>query len=583
MVRRRRLQTLCPDKAVFVSVTQIKNCLTSSSLLYEEGYTCLQLECPVCKPGELSMYINKISGFFICKNCKSSGDWNTMEQALVKQDQKSLSQCTAMNIKNSTTAKEWAAVMAKYPTPSKVPSAKLNAILEACELQHIPVRLLTQLEARIDVKMSGILLPLKFGSSDVGYKRIGPKTENDIDEAEVSGCGILITAGQSRSSTTIVVCCPRDFLALAACQKLHHEVICLPHGQQSLPQELLPLFEPYKKLVLWFANDLASWNCVRMFAKKLNEKRCFLVRPQEKQPSPQIALQEGYDLADIVEKAQPISHASITTFAELREDVLSEIFNVDKVSGVKWKRFPQLNSMLKGHRRGELTVLTGPTGSGKTTFISEYSLDLAIQGVTTLWGSFEIRNQRLARTMLQQYVMTPLEDNLSMFNFWADSFQRLPLYFMTFHGQQSIEFVMEAVEHASYVHDIGHVIIDNVQFMLGMSVTETGFLDRFYRQDALIAAFRNFATLHNVHVTLVIHPRKEREGEQLTTNSIFGGAKASQEADNVLIIQQRTLQSLKIRKFLQIAKNRFSGDLGIMPLDFDKASLSFSKKENKSV
>lgn len=87
--------------------------------------------------------------------------------------------------------------------------------------------------------------------------------------------------------------------------------------------------------------------------------------------------------------------------------------------------------------------------------------------------------------------------------------------------------------------------------MLGMLDTETN-LDRFFRQDALIGAFRNFASSYNCHVTLVIHPRKERDGEQLSINSVFGGAKASQEADNVLIIQQKMLQSLKIKKYLQV-------------------------------
>lgn len=51
------------------------------------------------------------------------------------------------------------------------------------------------------------------------------------------------------------------------------------------------------------------------------------------------------------------------------------------MQGIKWKRYPTLNRILKGHRKGELTVLTGPTGCGKTTFVSEYSLDLAMQGV----------------------------------------------------------------------------------------------------------------------------------------------------------------------------------------------------------
>ena len=30
---------------------------------------------------------------------------------------------------------------------------------------------------------------------------------------------------------------------------------------------------------------------------------------------------------------------------------------------MKWKRFPKLTKILQGHRRGELTVLTGPTGT----------------------------------------------------------------------------------------------------------------------------------------------------------------------------------------------------------------------------
>lgn len=54
------------------------------------------------------------------------------------------------------------------------------------------------------------------------------------------------------------------------------------------------------------------------------------------------------------------------------------------MSGVKWERFPVLNSILKGHRRGELTILTGPTGSGKTTLMSEYSLDLAMNKVKSV-------------------------------------------------------------------------------------------------------------------------------------------------------------------------------------------------------
>ena len=80
-----------------------------------------------------------------------------------------------------------------------------------------------------------------------------------------------------------------------------------------------------------------------------------------------------------------------------------------------------------------------------------------------------------------------------------------------------------------------------------------------------------------MHVTLVIHPRKENE-EKLSTNSIYGGGKATQEADNVLILQEQKVQpeALKKIKFIEVCKNRFNGDLGYQPLYFNKSTETFN-------
>lgn len=88
--------------------------------------------------------------------------------------------------------------------------------------------------------------------------------------------------------------------------------------------------------------------------------------------------------------------------------------------------------------------------------------------------------------------------------------------------------------------------------MLGLSLHEERFMDRFSKQDKVIAAFRTFATQCNCHVTLIIHPRKERDTDELSISSIFGSAKASQEADNILIIQKKTLPTLHTRKYIQV-------------------------------
>ena len=99
--------------------------------------------------------------------------------------------------------------------------------------------------------------------------------------------------------------------------------------------------------------------------------------------------------------------------------------------------------------------------------MSEYSLDLCMQGVSTLWGSFEVQNVRLVRMMLKQFSLTDLDNNLQEFDKVAEQFSQLPMFFTTFHGTNEVEKVLDAMAHAVYVHDIAHVIIDNIQFMIG--------------------------------------------------------------------------------------------------------------------
>lgn len=370
-----------------------------------------------------------------------------------------------------------------------------------------------------------------------------------------------------------VVLTSRELDSLALSQSMGLPTLALPRGTVCLPPPLLPYLEQFRRIVFWLGDDLRSWEAAKQFARKLNPKRCSLVRPGNQQPRPLEALNQGLSLARILRTALPAWHKSIVSFRQLREEVLGELSNVEQAAGVHWSRFPDLNRLLKGHRKGELTVFTGPTGSGKTTFISEYALDLCTQGVNTLWGSFEISNVKLARVMLTQFAMVRLEEQLDKYEEWADRFEDLPLYFMTFHGQQSINSVIDTMQHAVYVYDVCHVVIDNLQFMMGHEQLSS---DRIAAQDYIVGAFRKFATDNSCHVTLVIHPRKEDDDKELQTASIFGSAKASQEADNVMILQDRKLVTGPGKRYLQVSKNRFDGDVGVFPLEFNKSSLTFS-------
>lgn len=592
-----------------ISTVSLKRTLKAHSISFEDGPTCLATLCTICaklnkNPDDSRIYINKTTGAFICA-CNYAGQWNELKQSFNAKNTKCKTARDSAMLEDMDRLKSYIKETNKATvTVNTLSMAEQTEILGKFELKGCTPLPFEVLDVRVNSLRDTLYFPLRNTQtkSTVGFTLlVAPSgaplpTTVGAQQPQLSYLpvgGVVFGRVGARSSHGIVVPTVRDMLVLlSAARSVSATVVVAPGGLATLSQFVLPCFESFTKVTLWLGEDLHGLDAARIFARKLGEKRCLAVRSsssgqEERTNLPQVDPAQNFRA--VLQAAQPLWHKSITNFASLRDEVLSDLLNIDKVQGVKWTRFPALTRLLKGHRRGELTVLTGPTGSGKTTFISEYSLDLAMQGMNTLWGSFEIRNARLARTMLQQHAGIQLDEHLGRFAEFADAFEQLPIYFMTFHGQQPVRVVMDAIEHAVYVHDIAHVIIDNVQFMLGLSggdtmsaaTTNSSSNDRFYRQDQVVAAFRTFATQRNCHVTLVIHPRKERDDERLTTASIFGGAKASQEADNVLILQDGRLSSLRGKKYLQVAKNRYSGDLGIMPLDFNKITLSFAQKKEK--
>lgn len=367
-----------------------------------------------------------------------------------------------------------------------------------------------------------------------------------------------------------------EFDAMAVHQATGMPAISLPNGCQSLPPSVLPLLERFSKVYLWMDNDASGQANVEKFASKIGVARCYIVRPSsavvvvgKPVKDANDALLAGLDLAQIVHGAERIPHSQITTFDELRREVYEEILNPLRACGVQSRTLPSLNRLLKGHRMGEVTVLTGPTGCGKTTLLSQLSIDLCGQGVSTLWGSFEIKNTRLIHKMLNQLAGRSLQGDIKAFEAAADKFEALPMYFMRFFGSTDVDEVLDAMEYAVYAYDVQHILLDNIQFM--MAGQGRGF-DKFERQDTALDKFRKFASQKNVHLTLVIHPRKEQEDVDLTLTSVFGTAKATQEADNVLILQ-RTRGKSK----LDVRKNRFDGTLGSIPLGYDSESNSLKE------
>ncbi|GMT05372.1 hypothetical protein PENTCL1PPCAC_27546, partial [Pristionchus entomophagus] len=413
--------------------------------------------------------------------------------------------------------------------------------------------------------------PVSRGRLPHGLKlirRIKDKLEKEnypLDEPRFTGMfGLHMATLADRK--VVVTTNERDALAVyEACGML---TVSLPKGE-LVDEQVIPYLEDFETIYLWFPHRHLDF--ARDYAALLNANRCYLIKNSDR-PIELLRHNRSREIPLIIqEEAIQVRSRGFRSMIDVREDIKQEIINSKpRLQGMaQWKRFDALNRYLVGFRSGELTVLTGATGVGKTTFLCEYALDLFSQGVRTLFCSFEMSDEHILRWMLVQYAGLPLHrvENHHLVEEWLDRFERTKgsLTLMKKHEfrDKSIKEIFEAIKNHVISNGTQHVVIDNLQFLVGMSlVNDDGAtsIDRYNAQDRLVGMLRRLATDYGVHVTLVVHPRKTDSDADLDVQHFGGSARVTQEADNVIAIQKRRDDvTRKPRKFLYILKNRYTG------------------------
>ncbi|WKY15120.1 hypothetical protein Q1695_000547 [Nippostrongylus brasiliensis] len=361
----------------------------------------------------------------------------------------------------------------------------------------------------------------------------------------------------------------------------------LPNGERMEPS-VFPYLEDFEQIFLWFPPRHLEY--AKEWGYQLNGARCYLIRNLER-PIELVRNGKHKEVKHILSKeAIRLREKGFRSMTDIREEVKADLINSStrQLGLSQWKRFAPLNKYLLGLRPGELTVLTGGTGFGKTTFLCEYALDLFTQGVRTLFCSFEMPEEKILKWMLVQYagpshlrslartltykngIKVPLYrvEYSSTIDMWLDKFERTkgPLTIMKADEfrEKSINQIASAIRSQVVNSGCQHVVIDNLQFLVNqstMSDDQSCSLEKFHMQDRFVGHMRALATQYAVHVTMVVHPRKSDGDTDLDIQHFGGSARVTQEADNVLALQRRRDERDrgKFRKFLYILKNRYGG------------------------
>lgn len=285
-------------------------------------------------------------------------------------------------------------------------------------------------------------------------------------------------------------------------------------------------------------------------------------------------------LIDAVENAQAQSDDRIKKLSDVESKDLS------KIPGIK-TGLSSLDDVLDGSLRiGQLVILTGRRGEGKSTFGSMLAVHAINQGFKTFFYSGELTDYMFRNWMDRQVAGQDIkltadktsELMLKVDQFYADRAYLFDNNFLSdVSDKPEQEAVVDAAEIAATQYGCQLIVVDNL-----MSALTARPQDDIYRaQSEFVGKLVRLAKRYNIIVLLIAHPRKTNG--DLDNDDVSGSADITNKADIVLNYGRPKDSQDQTARVLRVLKNRMSGVLtgkdGIS-LVFDPASKRIAEGTN---
>lgn len=258
-----------------------------------------------------------------------------------------------------------------------------------------------------------------------------------------------------------------------------------------------------------------------------------------------------------IERAQWYAAPDIYSMSELPEPPLNPAFDTGMVGLSEHFRM----------RRGDLTVVSGVPGAGKTSFVNELTSRMALKhGWRSVFASFEQRSKPDHRRALRTFHGQKLEKMLGPREL-ADADDWIERHFRflvpTDDTETSLEWLMERMSTAVSRFDPHIMVIDpwnELEHVRPRDMTQTEYTGWAIR------SLKRFARCNQLHIIVVAHPAKlqrTREGKypQPTLYDIADSAHWANKPDaGILIWREGPEPNLPTR--IIVAKSRYHSEIG---------------------
>lgn len=198
---------------------------------------------------------------------------------------------------------------------------------------------------------------------------------------------------------------------------------------------------------------------------------------------------------------------------------------------------PTLEGLLNGFQIGELVIISGTTGQGKTSFAQSLTQNFFnYEGIKSLWFSYEVRPEQ-----------------------FFSKFPKLPLFYLPKTlKDKSVNWLEERILEAKLKFNTQIVFVDHLHYLVDIIKTRQPSLEI----GSIMRSLKTLAIRHEIIIFLIAHTTKIKFDDEPDNDSLRDSSFIAQEADIVLMLWR--LQDKKTKEFtnetiLKICKSRREG------------------------
>ncbi len=277
------------------------------------------------------------------------------------------------------------------------------------------------------------------------------------------------------------------------------------------------------------------------------------------------------DANDILVKFGPEAIQKAVQNAQIQEiksvKRLSQVKHVDLMNLPKIETgFYLLDDIIGGFYLGQVILLSGKRGEGKSTFMSQLVANALKQNFNCFiysgelpdyhfknWLDLQIAGIEHIQHMGNKHFISELDAN--KINLWYHD--KAFIFDNDFVQENELVDLINIIEQTIFKYDIKLVCVDNL-----MSAIDDDSSCDFYRQQAkFVKSLKKIAQKYNIAIILIAHPNKSKG--KFENDAVSGSGDITNAVDLVLCYQRS--ESNDFDSDLLVTKNRLTGNLATEP------------------